>query len=102
MRDSKFWRVVAVVMCVGTFYVGHGLHYPGSDRAVSLASTAHAGGVTVSPALGSAGMQMYTTDETGQLLHVWTNPNSGMPSYKGTARADGTFSSKPLGGPPAK
>jgi hypothetical protein len=102
MRDSKFWRVVAVFMCVGIFYVGHGLHDPYGDGATSLIGKAHAGGITVSPAPGSSGMQIYTTDESGTLLHVWTNPNTGAPRYVGTAHPNGTFSSKPLGGPPAK
>jgi hypothetical protein len=26
MRDSKFWRIIAVAICGGLFYVGYGLH----------------------------------------------------------------------------
>src|SRR5579885_2650547 len=29
MHDSKFWRVVAIVGCIGLFYVGDGLHSAG-------------------------------------------------------------------------
>src|SRR6202035_1464371 len=45
MQDAKFWRIVAVVVCVGLFYVGHGLHDRGGDGLPSLAHVAHAGGV---------------------------------------------------------
>jgi len=96
MRDSKFWRIVAVVMCVGIFYVGHGLHSQGpdgrgSDGWPSLVNTAHAGGVAVDaigagPGAGRTATRLYTTNETGTTLYIWDAPSSreGTPSHVAT------------------
>jgi hypothetical protein len=89
MQDTKFWRIVAVVVCVGLFYVGHGLHNRGSDGLPSLVNAAHAGGVAV--ANPRQGDRIYTTGQTGTLLNVWTVELSGTPKYLGTAQTDGTF-----------
>jgi len=89
MRDSKFWRVVAVVGCVGIFYVGHGLHSPGrqgGDAWPSFVNTAHAGGVAVdaiASSTGRAATRLYTTSESGTVLYVWDAPSSseGTPKH---------------------
>ena len=30
MAESRFWKIVAVLLLVGVFYVGHGLHQSGN------------------------------------------------------------------------
>jgi hypothetical protein len=94
MRDSKFWRIVAVAVCVGIFYVGHGLHSQGlhgrgSDGWPSLENTAHAGGVAVDAIGANAGRmatRLYTTNETGTILYVWDAPSTreGTPAHVAT------------------
>jgi hypothetical protein len=93
MQDTKFWRIVAVVVCVGLFYVGHGLHNRGGDGLPSLVNLAHAGGVAVDhpPEHGVGVYHIYTADESGTMLHVWTVPVGGKPTYEGTANTDGKF-----------
>jgi hypothetical protein len=93
MEDAKFWRIVAVVVCVGLFYVGHGLHDRGGDGLPSLANVAHASGVAVDhpPEHGVAPYHLYTTDATGTLLHVWKADISGKPKYFGVAQTNHVF-----------
>jgi len=95
MEDAKFWRIVAVVVCVGLFYVGHGLHDRGGDGLPSLANVAHAGGVAVDhpPEHGVAPYHLYTTDATGTLS------TSGRPTFLGSRNTLGllkrtTYSSR--------
>jgi hypothetical protein len=64
MRDTKFWRFVAVAFVAAVLYVGHGLHR-GGNGVPSLVNSAHAGGVTTMNGL------IYTSDATGRTLHVW-------------------------------
>ncbi len=94
MQDTKFWRVVAVALCLGLFYVGHGLHNRGGDGLPSFANVAQAGGVAVDhpPDRGVAHYHLYTTDATGMLLRVWTADISGKPKYVGVAQQDVPFS----------
>jgi hypothetical protein len=87
MQDTKFWRIVAVVVCLGLFWVGHGLHNRGADSLPSLTNVAHAGGVT---ALNG---KLYTTSSDGQTVHTWTLDDFGKPSY--LRGSDGVFPSKP-------
>jgi hypothetical protein len=80
MQDSKFWRFVAVVGCVGIFYVGHGLHSPGREGLPSLVNSAHAGGVAVDAigaGTGRSATRIYTSNETGTILYVWNAPTGG-------------------------
>src|ERR1700734_1849592 len=96
MSDNKFWRFVAVVMCVGVLYVGHslqiqGLHDRGSDGWPSLENTAHAGGVAVDaigagPGAGRMATRLYTTNEAGTILYVWDAPSTreGTPTHVAT------------------
>jgi anti-sigma-K factor RskA len=96
MQESKFWRIVAVVICAGLFYVGHGLHDRGGDGLPSLANVAHAGGVAVYNSRGALNAyRLYTTDETGTLLHLWTTENTGPPKYVGVAQKTGPFLEAP-------
>jgi hypothetical protein len=90
MQDTKFWRIIAVVVCVGILYVGHGLHNRGSDGLPSLTNVARAGGVAI--ASPKEGDRIYTTGATGTVLHIWTIDISGKPKYIGTVQTDGTFS----------
>jgi hypothetical protein len=68
MQDTKFWRIIAVVVCVGLLYVGHGLHNRGGDGLPSLANSAHAGGVAVATQEGS---QIFTASQDGRTLYHW-------------------------------
>jgi hypothetical protein len=97
MQDSRFWKVIAVVVCLGLFYVGHGLHNRGGDPLPSLANAAHAG-------VASLDGKLYTTGQDGLTVHVWViDPSDGgkpryMPSLMGTAgegRRDNRPSQKP-------
>jgi hypothetical protein len=92
MHDTKFWRIVAVVVCVGLFYVGHGLHNRSGDGLPSLVDAAHAGGVAVYNSRGAINdYHLYTTDPSGRSVHVWTAQFHGKPKYIGTAQTDGKF-----------
>jgi hypothetical protein len=51
MHESRFWRIVAVALVGGLFYVGHGLH-AGHEALPSLVNTADAGGMAVQGAFG--------------------------------------------------
>jgi hypothetical protein len=89
MHESKFWRAVSVVFCVGLLYVGHGLHNPGSMSAPSLVNTAQAGQV-MEPRRDLAPGTLYTTSQDGRTLCMWMpgdlppGKDSGPPTYKGT------------------
>ena len=94
MQDTKFWRIIAVLVCVGLFYVGHGLHNRGGDGLPSFANVAYASGVAVDhpPDRGVAPYHIYTTDATGMFLYVWTADISGKPKYFGVAQQSVPFS----------
>jgi hypothetical protein len=90
MQDSKFWRIVAVVICGGIFYVGHGLHNSSSEPLPSFVDSARAGGVGVD-APGTSLMRtwgrLYTTDETGTYLYVWdASDMRALPKFLATLR----------------
>jgi hypothetical protein len=89
MQNSKFWRIVALLGCIGIFYVGHGLHNRGSSPTPSLVNTAQAGGVAVdaiSAGGGRAATRIYTSNENGTILYVWSAPTDGesAPRYMAT------------------
>ncbi|HXY34402.1 MAG TPA: hypothetical protein VEI07_09255 [Planctomycetaceae bacterium] len=89
MQHSKFWRTVALVLCVGIFYVGHGLHNPGSEGTASLVNSARASGVTVdaiASGVGRVATRLYTVNESGTILYVWDAPSGrdGMPKHIAT------------------
>lgn len=80
MQDSKFWRIVAVVGCVGIFYVGHGLNNQVPVGMPSLVNSARAGGVAVDAigaGTGRLATRIYTSNETGTILYVWNAPTGG-------------------------
>jgi hypothetical protein len=65
--QDKFWRTIACLMCVGLFYVGHGLHGPQPVGLPSLENGAQAAGVawhTDSP-------EMFTVSEDGRIIYTW-------------------------------
>jgi hypothetical protein len=82
MQDTKFWRIVAIVICVGLFYVGHGLHNRESDGLPSLTNMAHAGGVA---ALNG---KLYTTTSDGLLLPAWVVDETVKPRYLWSTKGD--------------
>lgn len=86
MRDSKFWRVTAILFCAGVFYVGHGLHTGESVPFPSLLNTAHAGGLAVGQfPMGVA--NIYTTNQSGGVIYVWNvRSQGGVPEYAYTVR----------------
>jgi hypothetical protein len=89
VRESKFWRIVAVVGCVGIFYVGHGLHNPGGEGTASLVNSARASGVAVDAIASSVGRlttRLYTVNESGTILYIWDAPSGreGMPKHVAT------------------
>jgi len=67
MQDSRFWRIIAVVMCGALIYVGHGLHNPGGESVPSFSSVAHAGGVAVAPSWN----QIFTASQDGRTIYSW-------------------------------
>jgi hypothetical protein len=86
MRDTKFWRILAVVVCLGLFYVGHGLHNRGGDPLPPFTNVAHAGGAVAL----SGGGWLYTTNQDGSAVHGWVVDGTNgkpqyMPSMSGTA-----------------
>jgi hypothetical protein len=87
MRDNKFWRLMAVLLCAGLLYVGHGLHSGGSGPLPSLTNMARAGGVGVAN-FGMGISTLYTTNQTGDVIHVWNLQASqgGVPAYACTVR----------------
>jgi hypothetical protein len=66
MQD-RVWKIVAAVMCVGLFYIGHGLHSPRAPSLPSFENVVHAGGIawhTDSP-------EMFTASQDGKTVHTW-------------------------------
>lgn len=87
MQDSKFWRVVAVLMITALLYVGHGLHNSGLGLP-SLINTAHAGGVGVHNGL------IYTTNAAGDKLSQWVvDPSNAKMHYLHTVGTESGASS---------
>ena len=66
MQD-KFWRTIAALMCVGLFYVGHGLHGPQRAGIPSIESTANAADVAWHP----DSPEMFTTSQDGRTVIRW-------------------------------
>jgi hypothetical protein len=89
MHESKFWKAIAVVFCIGLLYVGHGLHNPESAGTALLVNRAHAGQV-MEPKKDLAPQTLYTTSQDGKTLCMWMpgdlppGKEAGPPSYKGT------------------
>jgi hypothetical protein len=43
MQDRKLWNITAALVCVGLFYVGHGLHNRGGDGMLRAVQNGGAG-----------------------------------------------------------
>ena len=66
MQD-RVWKLIAAVMCVGLFYIGHGLHSPRGPSLPSFENVVHAGGIawhTDSP-------ELFTASQDGKTVHTW-------------------------------
>ena len=85
MRDSKFWRIMAVSFIVALLYVGHGLHTGRSDSLPSLANTAYAGGVAVSMHQRET---LYTSSDDGRTIFQWATSDRGKPKYVAFSTVD--------------
>ncbi|HET6325574.1 MAG TPA: hypothetical protein VFG04_12925 [Planctomycetaceae bacterium] len=66
MQD-KFWRTIAALMCVGLFYVGHGLHGPQHAGIPAIESTANAADVAWHP----DSPEMFTSGQDGRTVYAW-------------------------------
>lgn len=84
MADSKFWRVLAVAVVAGVFYLGHGLHDPSAsllpDLQAELQAELQAGDVAtaIHNGNGLGRMRIITTSDNGRMIHVWsTTTTSG-------------------------
>jgi hypothetical protein len=90
MQESKFWRIVAVALVSGLFYIGHGLH-SGHDALPSLVNTVLAGGAGVQGA-ASGGYGIFTSSQDGNILYCWVaDPRRGGANFVGAAKIDGKF-----------
>jgi hypothetical protein len=88
--QDKFWRTIAALMCVGLFYVGHGLHGPQRAGLPSLESTADAAGV----AWHADSPDMFTASEDGRVVYTWkrfkeVNDGATVVRFMGRAAAQG-------------
>ena len=66
MQD-RVWKTIAAVMCVGLFYIGHGLHSPRGPSLPSFENVVRAGGIawhTDSP-------EIFTASQDGKTVHTW-------------------------------
>ena len=89
MHDSKFWRILAVLGLVGVLYVGHGLH-KNESGIPSLSNAAYAGGV------GILNGVIYTANQSGTELTMWTTDNRGVPKYLTTAKVHAVLKVNPV------
>jgi hypothetical protein len=86
MHVTKLRRFLAVMMCGGLIYVGHGLQSGAVNPVPSLVNTVQAGGVAVS---GSPGIQkIYTTAPDGKTLYSWQDNGDGHPRFVGMASTE--------------
>jgi len=90
MADSKFWRTIAAVACIGLFYVGTAFR-GGNSSAPSLTSTAFAGGAgTWVRQLHPNNGIIYTSNADGTKLYVWfADGDARSPSYYKTITING-------------
>lgn len=92
MSDSRFWRVMAVGVVAGLFYVGTALRHSSSPELAfpELARSARAeGGVAAVPYRDNHSL-IVTASEDGQTIYVWntsTYLSGSSLEYVGTFRA---------------
>jgi hypothetical protein len=86
MQESKFWRVVAGVMCGGLIYIGHGLHGGVDASFPSLANTAQAGGLAISAMHGA--QTIYSGSPDGKELYSWQDKGDGQVRLIGIATTE--------------
>lgn len=90
MTDSLFWRLLAVALVVGVFYVADGLHESSSDRLPGIAQQVQAGDVATAVAAGTSRVKIITSSDDGRTINIWS-------TYTNNNRADfvGSFAAKP-------
>ncbi len=89
MQESKFWRIVAVALVSGLFYIGYGLH-SGHDALPSLVNTVLAGGAGVQGAMGGQ-YGIFTSSQDGNILYCWVADGRGGANFRRAAKIDGKF-----------
>ena len=70
-NESKFWRVIAVLLIVGLFYVGHGMREGHSTPLPELTTTTIACDATSTRSTGNESHRIVTTNEDGTVIRVW-------------------------------
>lgn len=86
MRDSTFWRVIAILAIATGLCIGHGLGGP-SDLALPdplFARQVHAGGVS---AMTPDTEYFVTASEDGRTVYVWEFNGARAPQYHSQAFA---------------
>ena len=80
---DRFWKVAAILLIVGLFYVGAGLHSR-SPWTMPAESPAYGGGVTVGT---DDAETVFTASEDGKTVYMWQYFGSKPPRYLGKAEA---------------
>ena len=91
MKESIFWRAMAVVAVLGIFYVGHGLHQQtASPLSFDIATPVQAqGGAGITYNTQDSSVIMATSSNDGKTVHVFSRrPTNLKPVYLGSATAD--------------
>jgi len=83
MKDSMFWRGVAVLGVVSLFYVGHGLHQHGDYFPLLEQSVSAAGTGTGTESTET----ILTSSADGKIVYVWQYFSSRPPKYIGKTEA---------------
>lgn len=88
MVDSKFWRLLAVALVAGVFYLGHALHGGPAIDLPGLTTRVHAGDVATAVTGGNTAVKVITSSEDGASINVWqTYTTSNSVHFLGTFKA---------------
>jgi hypothetical protein len=89
--ETRFWRMIAVAVVVGLFYVGHGLHQGSAD---GLLSTADAQTMVYfdNSDGGSTPPILFTQSQDGSKIYAWRiRPHQVSSRAKGAVRSLGSW-----------
>ncbi len=81
MRDSLFWRIIAIFTLAVACYIGHGLHAQSGTIIPDplLAKTSYAGGVS---AMTEDTDYFVTASDDGQTVYVWEFNGAREPGFQ--------------------